>query len=167
MPHARSWYGFSLIVVSAAACAPKEPPAPAPPVVDSTAVKAAVGNVWQQWVTADTAGNIAVMAELVDDSIRIDSKGAPPMIGKAAWQTMAETMRKTSKPLSETITPDLTIAVSNDLAYQNGNYAEEMMAGKKKTTDYGRYAAALEKGADGKWRIRYIMAFSDSIVAAK
>jgi ketosteroid isomerase-like protein len=167
MPHARSWYGFGLIVVSAAACAPKEPPPPAPPVVDSTRVRADVADYWQRWIAADTAGSIPGMADLVSDSVRIDNKGGPPILGKAAWQSFAEAMLRGVDVLSETITPDVTIAVSNELAYQNGDYAETSMSGKKKTTDYGRYAAALEKSSDGRWRMRYIMAFSDSTVAAK
>jgi ketosteroid isomerase-like protein len=167
MPHPRSWYGFASVVLLAAACAPKEAPPPAPPAVDSARVTAEVSAYWTQWAAADTAANIPAMIEMLSDSIRIDSKGAPPMLGKAAWQTMAETMLKGSKILSEDIRPDVTVAVSNDLAYQNGNYVSAMMTGKKKSTDYGRYAAAIEKGSDGKWRLRYIMAFSDSTVAAK
>jgi len=168
MRHHRPWSGFALLVVSAAACAPKEAPPPAAPAVDTARVTTEVAGYWRQWAAAaDTTGSIPAMLELLSDSIRIDSKGAPPMLGKAAWQTMVETMQKTTKVLSETITPDVTVAVSNDLAYQNGNYAEDVLTGKKKSTDFGRYAAALERGPDGKWRLRYIMAFSDSIVAAK
>jgi ketosteroid isomerase-like protein len=168
MSHVRSWFGVALAAGFATACAPKEPPAPpAPPAVDSTQVKAAVDGLWKQWITADTSGSISAMTALVADSIRIDNRGSPPIEGKAAWQGFAETMLKGVDVLSEVITPDVTIAVSNDLAYQNGSYVELTQAGKKKNTDYGRYAAAIQKGSDGAWRIRYIMAFSDSTVAAK
>ena len=164
----RSWYGFALIVGFAAACAPKEPaPRPAPPAVDSTAVKAAVDDFWRQWVAADTSGSIPALAGLLSDSIRIDTKSMPAMVGKAAWQSFVESVFKGVKISSEDITPDVTVAVSNDLAYQNGSYVEATITGKKKSTDYGRYASALERGTDGKWRLRYIMSFSDSTVAAK
>ena len=167
MPRARSWFGFAFVVGLAAACAPKEAPPPAPPAVDTARVASEVSGFWTQWSAADTAGNVGAMGELIADSIRIDSKGAPPMLGKAAWQTMAQTMLKNSKVVSEVILPDETVVVSNDLVYQNGSYVEGLLTGTKKTTDYGRYAAALERSADGKWRLRYIMAFSDSTVAAK
>ena len=167
MTHARSWFGMALIAGFAAACAPKEPATPAPPAVDSAQVKTAVDALWKQWTAADTAGSITAMTDLVADSIRIDNKGSPAIEGKAAWLSFAETMLKGVDVLTEDITPDVTIAVSNELAYQNGNYVEVTQTGKKKNTDYGRYAAAIEKGSDGKWRIRYIMAFSDSTVAAK
>ena len=168
MRHVRSWYGFALIVGFAAACAPKEPPPlPAPPVVDSTGVKTAADDFWKQWVAADTSGSIPAMTALLSDSIRIDFKGGPPVIGKAAWQGFVESVFKGVRILSEDITPDVTVAVSNDLAYQNGSYVEATVKNKKKSTDYGRYAAALEKNSDGIWRLRYIMSFSDSTVAAK
>ncbi|HEU5217435.1 MAG TPA: nuclear transport factor 2 family protein [Gemmatimonadales bacterium] len=168
MPHVRLWSGFALLVVSAAACAPKEPAPIPPPAIDSTKVRAGVDDLWRQWVDADTAGNLPAMSALVDDSIRIDSKGGPPIEGKAAYQSFAETMLKGTDVLTEVITPDQTVVVSNELAYQNGNYVETTMsAKKKKIVEYGRYAAAIRLGADGKWRIRYIMAFSDSSVAAK
>lgn len=170
MPLVRSWYGPAVVLAGlSAACAPKEPPAPpAPPAVDSTQVRSGVDAMWKQWVAADTAGNVAGMAALVSDSIRIDAKGQPAILGKAAWQSFASAMIKGMSIESETITPDVTVAVSNDLAYQSGNYVEETVnAKKKKTTDYGRYAAAIEKSPDGVWRVRYIMSFSDSTVAAK
>jgi len=168
MRHIRSWLGFALLGGLAAGCAPKEPPPPpAAPAVDSTGVRNAVDAMWKQWVAADTAGNIPAMAGLVSDSIRIDAKGQPTIVGKAAWQSFASAMVKGVSIDSEVITPDVTIAVSNDLAYQNGNYTEQTVRDKKKTTDYGRYAAAIAKDADGVWRVRYIMSFSDSTVAAK
>jgi hypothetical protein len=33
--------------------------------------------------------------------------------------------------------------------------------------EYGRYASAAAKEADGQWRLGYLMAFTDSTVADK
>ncbi len=157
-----------LLGLALVACKPEAPPPVAVDLpVDSTAVKAGVADYWQRWTAAEISGNTAAMAEMVDDSVRIDNKGSAPILGKAQWQSFAESMLKGVDVLTETITPDITIAASNELAYQNGGYVETAMSNKKKTTDYGRYAAAIRKGSDGRWRIRYIMAFSDSSVAAK
>ena len=164
---ARPWLGLAALVLLVAARAPKTLVHPSVAAVDSAKVKAAVTDFWAQWVAADTAANVPGLAALISDSIRIDSKSLPAMIGKPAWQDFIARMLQTSKVLSEVIMPDVTIAVSDDLAYQNGNYVESTLTGKKTATDYGRYAGALERGADGKWRLRYIMSFSDSSVAAK
>jgi len=42
------------------------------------------------------------------------------------------------------------------------------MKGKKgEMTDYGRYAVAVVKDADGQWRWAYLMAMVDSTVTKK
>jgi uncharacterized protein (TIGR02246 family) len=152
--------GLALLI---AACAkPASPPAAAAPAVDSAAVKAAVADVWQRYTAADTAGNVTAVMAMIGDSARADVRGMPPLIGKAAWQNFYETAFKSSKFTAVTVTPDLTIAISNELAYQNGSYAESSTTKGKSTTEYGRYACAIRKDADGQWRFAYVMAFADS-----
>lgn len=167
MPVARVWYSLAALVLLAGARAPKPAAPPSVAAVDTVKVKAAVADFWQKWIAAGTAGSITGMAALVTDSVRVDIKGNPAVLGKAAWQVAAESMSKGVQVLSEAVTPDITIAVSDDLAWQNGNYAEATLGGKKKTTEYGRYASAIRKGSDGTWRLQYIMAFSDSSIVAK
>ncbi|HLG05663.1 MAG TPA: hypothetical protein VI383_05910 [Gemmatimonadales bacterium] len=166
MPVRRAVYGipFALWV---AACAPPADRAAAAPAVDSTAVVAAAADLWQRWIAADTAGNFAALAEMVGDSIRVDVRGMPPMIGREAWRSASETMFKSMKVTSMTVIPDLTIPVSNELVYQTGTYAEGSTTGGKSAVDHGRYALAIRKYPDGQWRFAYVMAFSDSTVPAK
>lgn len=149
----------------AVACAPRgEQSGMAPATVDTAAVVAAVNDFWQRWITADTTGDVAALTALVTDSVRADFRGMPPVIGKDAWRQVAETAFKNAKYPAITITPDITVPVSNELVYQNGNYMETIVAGGKTTMDYGRYAMALRKGADGQWRVTYIIGFADSTV---
>lgn len=155
------------LALALAACAKPAEQTAAAPAVDSAAVKAAVADVWSRWSAADTAGNIEALAALVGDSARIDARGMPPMMGRASFRTMAETMMKTMDVTSLTITPDMTAAISNELAYETGNYTEGYLMSRKKMTDYGRYAAAVGKDPDGQWRVMYLMAFADSTVTAK
>lgn len=163
----RPWYGLGLLMAAAAACAPKEAAPPPPPTVDSAAVKAAVAGLWQRWVAADTAGDAAAKANMVTDSVRVDMKGAPPILGREAWKAVAEAVFKQFRYPSVSIMPDVTVAISNDLAYENGSYVEDVLVGTKKSKEYGRYAGAIRKDADGQWRVSYIMSFADSTVAAK
>jgi ketosteroid isomerase-like protein len=149
-----------------AACAKPATQTAAAPAVDSAAVKPALADLWSRWIVADTTGNVAALVAMVDDSARADVRGMPPMMGKAAWQSFFETMKST-KVNSVSVTPDMTIAVSNDLAYQNGSYAEATTTQGKSATEYGRYAMAIVKNADGQWRFGYIMAFADSTVPVK
>ncbi len=167
MPIRRTFPGV-VIAAALAGCAPRTPERAASPMtVDTAAVVSAVGAYWQRWVAAATAGDVTAMGALMTDSVRIDSKGLPPMIGKAAWATVFEPMLKTTKVDSEVITPEITTAVSNELAYQTGNYVEATTTAGKSQTDYGRYAAAIRKDSDSQWRLVYIMAFADSLVPVK
>src|SRR5262245_17262743 len=118
---------FSLLALTAAigACAKKaEETAAAPPTVDSAAVRAAIGDAWQRWIAADTAGNVAALAAMWGDSARADVRGVPPIMGRAAAQAFFQTMFKDGKVNAESVTPDMTIPVSNELVYQNGNFME-------------------------------------------
>jgi len=154
----------------AAACTQPAPQAAAP-TVDSTAVRNAVSNFLASWVTADTSGNVAALTALLADSVRIDVRGAPVLMGRAAAQAFMEPMYKANRYTSVEFMPDMTIPVSNDLAYQNGSYREGVTSTNPKMAkpmmDYGRYAMAVRKDADGQWRMTYIMVFSDSTVAVK
>ena len=160
---------FGLILVAAlAACGPKAADQTAAPVaVDSAAVTAAATDYWQRWTAAATAGDLAAMGALLTDSVRIDSKGMPPIIGKAGWAAAFEPMLKNTKVDAEVVTPEMTIAVSNELAYQTGNFVETTTSAGKSQTEYGRYAASMRKDSDGQWRLMYIMAFADSTIPVK
>jgi ketosteroid isomerase-like protein len=156
-----------LILLGGVACAkPAEPPAAAP-AVDSAAVTAAVASLWQRYGQAVLAGDTTTMLALFSDSLRVDARGLPPMVGKAAVQAQFSPMWKTTRYTTFTVTPDLTIPVSNELAYQNGSFVEGSTTRGKGMTEYGRYASAIMKGPDGQWRLGYIMAFPDSTVPAK
>jgi ketosteroid isomerase-like protein len=157
-----------MLAVALAACAPKAAEQAAAPVaVDTAAVQAVVAGFWPRWISAATAGDTAAMGALLADSVRIDSKGIPPVLGRAGWITVFETMLKTMKVESEVITPEATSVVDNDLAYQTGDYVETTTTAGKTQADYGRYAAAIRKDADGQWRLSYVMAFADSTVPVK
>jgi uncharacterized protein (TIGR02246 family) len=141
--------------------------APAQPALDTAAVISQVSNFWQRYIIADTTGNLEAITTMWDDSVRADVRGAPVLLGRAAVRAFIEPIFKTTKYTSMEVTPDMTIPVHNGMAYQNGSYVESSTTAGKSATDYGRYAMALVRGADGQWRIGYLMAFSDSIVSKK
>jgi uncharacterized protein (TIGR02246 family) len=158
---------LALALALAACTKPAEQTAAAAPAVDSVAVKAAVADLWQRWITADTAGNVEALAAMIADSARLDLRGMPPFLGRAAWKASAEAAMKGMDVTAMTITPEMTMAISNELAYETGNFVEAYTAGGKRMAEHGRYATAVQKGADGQWRVGYIMAFADSTVTVK
>jgi uncharacterized protein (TIGR02246 family) len=158
---------LALALLIAACAKPADQTAAAPAAVDSAAVKAGVADLWTRYIVADTAGNVEALAGMVSDSARLDIRGMPPMLGRANYRSMTEQGFKSAKYTSMTITPEMTMAISNELAYETGNYTEGYTMNKKNLMDYGRYATAVAKDADGQWRIAYIMAFADSTVTVK
>ncbi|HEV8612171.1 MAG TPA: hypothetical protein VGQ73_01600 [Gemmatimonadales bacterium] len=163
----RAFSSLGLALVIAACAQPANQPAMTTPAVDSAAVKAAVADFWQRWTVADTSGNVAALVAMVTDSARADVRGAPPILGRSAMQAFFEPMYKTTKFTSLMMMPDMTIPISNEMAYQNGSYMEGSTSKGKNMMDYGRYASALRKDADGQWRMAYIMVFADSTVPVK
>ena len=155
------------LIATAGACAKPADQTAAAPAVDSAAVKAATADVWARWAAADTAGNADAIAALVTDSVRLDFRGFPPMLGREAVRTAVATVFKTNKVTAVSIVPEMTEAISNELAYETGNFTESFSMGGKSMTEYGRYAAALMKGTDGQWRVAYMIGFADSTVTAK
>jgi uncharacterized protein (TIGR02246 family) len=172
MPVLRSLLFPSLTVAAAlAACAPKEAPAPAAsaPAVDTAAVVAGIADTWATWAAADTAENLAAIAELMTEDARMDAKGMAPLIGRAAAQAAMTELYSQVNYLEASSRPDFTVAISNELAHQMGTYVERytMKGQKGEMTDYGRYASATVKGADGQWRWAYMMTMVDSTVTKK
>ena len=164
---ARRVFSTLALAMLIAACAKPAEQTAAVPAVDSAAVKAAVADVWVRWSAADTAGNVEAVVALVADSARLDFRGMPPLIGRAAFRTMAEANLKSMDISALNIIPEMTTAISDGLAYETGNYVEAYTMNRKNLTDYGRYAAAVGKDADGQWRVFYLMAFADSTITKK
>ena len=106
------------------ACAPKaEEQAVPPAAVDTAAVVSAVVGYWPRWIAAATRGDMAALAALVSDSVRIDSKGMPPMVGKGRG-VECSALIKTTKVDSEVDHAGKDDAISNVMAYETGNYTE-------------------------------------------
>lgn len=158
----------ALAVAAALACAPPATEqAVAPPAVDSAGVTQAVEDLWSRYIAADTAGNVDAVLALYSETARLDAPGVPPAVGRAAIDSVARAMTASRDLNSLMIHTAATYVAGNEMAYTRGTYMETYTANQKTATDYGRYASAVVKGADGQWRIQYLMAFTDSTVQGR
>lgn len=160
------WLGLPLMAILSA-CAPQPVEQAAAPAVDTAAAQAAVADLWQRWATADTAGDAAALADMVADSAQMDMRGFPRLVGRAGYAAAVGPMMKEIDYTSMAITPERTTVVSNELVYQFGSFTEGSTVKKKKMMEYGRYATAVRKFPDGKWRTAYLIGFADSTVTVK
>jgi ketosteroid isomerase-like protein len=153
------------------ACAPpaEEASAPAAAAVDTAAVVAGVADLWAKWAVADTAEDLDAFGALMTETALFDAKGMPEIVGPAGMKAAAGPLYAQVDYLEATATPSMTVAISNEMAHQAGTYFERytMKGQKGEMMDYGRYAAAFVKGADGQWKWAYMMAFVDSTVTKK
>jgi len=157
------WYGVSLCFL-VTACPPATVQQAAAPAVDSAAVRAGVAELWQRWTAADIAGDTVALFDVITDSARVDLRGVAPILGRDAWKAFVTATLKQADITAAEIHPELTVPISNDLAYQAGGYNETVVMGKVTTPVQGRYAAALARGADNRWRAAYLMVFADTTI---
>jgi ketosteroid isomerase-like protein len=157
------WYGVSLLFM-VTACPPATVQEAAAPVVDSVAVLAGVSELWQRWTAADIASDTTTLFDVTTDSVRVDYRGFAPILGRDAWRAFVVTALKQVDITAAEIHPELTVPISNDLSYQVGGYNETVIMGKVTTPIQGRFAAALRRGADSRWRAAYLMVFADTTI---
>lgn len=160
--------GTVLLLGAALACAKAEPPPPPPPpAVDTAGVTQAAADLWDRAVTADTANNIDAFLALFTDDVRLDLQGMPPVLGRAAADSLLRPMFAMRDYLDLSPAPHTTVVVSNDLVLQGGNYTETYVEKKKTNVEHGRFAASIARGTDGQWRVAYMMTIIDSTVARR
>jgi len=146
----------------AAACAQ---PAPAPPAVDIAAGEQAIAAYWTAYTDAAITENVDAAMALFTENPLLDAKGMPPIMGREALDAALRPIWQDVDIQSFEVTPGYTHVVSNDLVHQAGSFIESFEREGSTAVEFGRYAMALERGADGQWRAGYLMAFADSMVS--
>jgi uncharacterized protein (TIGR02246 family) len=144
-------------------------PAPAPPPVDEAAVRSGVNAVWTAYTDALLAENAEGVLALYSEDAYLDFKDMPPLEGRAALAEAMAPLLAANDYTALTIMPTTTYVVSDSLALQAGTYHETWNTPADRTTTaaHGRWAAGLAREPDGRWRINYLMAFTDSTTTAK
>ncbi|HEX9165671.1 MAG TPA: hypothetical protein VF862_07150 [Gemmatimonadales bacterium] len=163
--------GTILLVIAAGACGPagKSPPRAAAATVDTAAVMAGIADLWDRWATADTSENFEAILGMMSESVWVDARGFPPMTSREAVRAVFAPLYAQVDYLEASATPQITVAMSNNLVNQAGTIVERYTVKGRagEMTDYGRYAASFVRGADGRWRWGYMMAMVDSTVTKK
>jgi len=153
----------------AGACTPKTeaPAAGAAATVDTAAVKTGLDSLRAHYIALQTSGDATGLAGLFTETAGVDIYGAPRMRGRAAIEaTFKADFAARKFPMTE-ISPTSMNARTSDEASEIGTYHNMHDLNGAKDHEWGRYLAAFGKGADGQWRLAYLIAFSDSTKAEK
>lgn len=158
-----------LLLLPAAACAPKPAAdtAATTPAVDTAAANQGLDALRGRYIALQTAGDAAGLAGIHADSSVVDLFGLPQLVGRAAIQEAFTANFAARKYTLTEIMPTTRNVRSDSAASEIGTYHDMHDAKGKVDHEWGRYVGSFVKGADGQWRIIYLMAFPDSIKAGK
>lgn len=150
------------VLVAAAASMPNAQAPVAATAVDTAAVFQGLDALRAQYIALQTAGDAAGLAALHAETAGLDLFGLPRLRGRPAIQAAITADFAARKYTLVQIMPLSRSARTNTDATELGTYHD--MHDVKGTVDHewGRYLGAFSKGADGQWRIQYLMAFPDS-----
>lgn len=157
------------VLLAASACTPKSeaPATAAAETVDTAMVKAAGDSLRTHFIARQLAGDASGLAGLFSEQGGVDLYGAPRVRGRAALEGFFKAdLGARTYTLAE-ITPVSFQARSNMDGSEVGTYHDMHDAKGKKDHEWGRYLVAYAKGADGQWRLDYLIAFPDSVKVAK
>ena len=127
---------------------------------DSAAVRSSLNAANTRMSASYLSGDAAGVAGFFTDDARAEYAGFPSAVGRAAIQALYEGYFKANKlTASESVIGAVNV-LSADLVTAGGTY-HAFGNGTPKHA-WWRWAAAYRKGADGEYKISYIMAFPDS-----
>ncbi|MGQ0703394.1 MAG: YybH family protein [Gemmatimonadales bacterium] len=150
----------SLTAVLAMGCAPREGGMGAG--VDTAAARAGIDSTRARYAALLMAGDAAGVAALYEEEATLDVYGVPRTKGRANIQATIGTMYGMGKYTVSEINPINTNVRTNEDASEIGTYHNMRDSTGVVTHEWGRFAVGLHKGADGVWRLTYVMAFPDS-----
>lgn len=125
-----------------------------------------LARLWERYAdrgrTADVDGMLALLS---DDYVQYFE--GFPSLDRAGWEAFARGWFQTGTIQSMTVQPLRTLSLESH-AVQIGPYVESYQErGSPVRTDYGRISIGYERGADGSWKIAWLVGFVDSTVTAK
>jgi len=135
--------------------------------VDTAVVRSGLDSLRVRYIALQTAGDATGLAGLFTETGGVDIYGAPRMRGRAAIEATFKADFAARKFTMIEIIPISMSARTKTAASEIGTYHDMHDVKGVKDHEWGRYLGAFEKGADGQWRIGYLMAFPDSVKAEK
>lgn len=157
-----------LTVATLTACAPKQEAAVPAVAPDTAALRAEIAPLGEAYRAAILAGDAAALNALYTDAAVVELTGVPTMIGRAAIMAADSAAFAMGKPSEWTSSVRSTAFLSEGRVAQTGTWSDAAVVGGGKTMRrVGRWVAGINKEADGKWRINYLMGMTDSTVTGK
>ena len=149
-----------------AACAPPEG-GTAAMAVDTAAAMAGIDSTRTRYAALQMAGDAAGVAGLYTEDATLDLYGLPRTKGRANIEAALRADYGMRKFTLTEIVPLNTSVRTNEDASQIGTVHNMHDVNGAVDHEWNRFVVGLRKGADGVWRLSYVMAFPDSTKAGK
>ena len=130
--------------------------------VDTAAGRAGIDSLRASYSRIQMAGDAAGLAQLYTENATLDMYGVPRTKGRANIEAGLKADLTARKYTLSEITPIETTVRSNDAGSEIGTYHAMHDVNGTMDHEWGRYVVGAVKGADGKWRLDYLMFFPDS-----
>lgn len=158
---------FPLSLAGLVVLACTKPAENTPMAVDTAAGKAGIDSLRASYSRAQLAGDAAALGQLYTETATLDMYGAPRTKGRANIEAGLKADLTARKYTVSQITPTMTSFRTNDAGSEIGTYHDMHDVNGAVDHEWGRYVVGVQKGADGKWRLDYLMFFPDSTKADK
>jgi ketosteroid isomerase-like protein len=145
------------------ACVAPAPEAHAPPPPpDPAVVRTAIENLGQQYKVYMLNGDAMGISSLFTDDGRFEAYGFPSMAGRQAIAEGLKAGFEAAKFKVWDVSYNEAGPLGPDIATGGGTVHEQTEVSGKETHAWYRWAAAYRRGADGHYKIAFLMAFPDS-----
>ena len=130
--------------------------------VQAAAVKASLDTLWSQYADAADRRDSVLFGSLFLDDAALVYSSAPTMTGRPAIQQFLFTLYSGVDLTKLRVVPE-DLRVEGNLAVQSGAFQEDYQDGANMKSEVGRFTLVAQKGSQGRWQIRRLVAIADSI----
>jgi uncharacterized protein (TIGR02246 family) len=125
-------------------------------------VKASLDSLWTRYATAADKRDSTALGGLFTEDASIVFSGAPTVLGRDAIRPYLRSLYSSIDATGLRVSQE-DLHVWGTVAVQNGTFEEDYLESGREKTQYVRFTMVAERGEDGAWRIRRLIALADSI----
>ena len=132
-----------------------------PSAFNALSVKASMDSLWTKYATAADRRDSTAFGELFTEDGSLVFDGAPTVRGRDAIRSFLRSLYASIDATGMRVSQE-DLQVSGAMAVQSGAFEESFIEGGKEKTEFGRFALIAEQDKGGAWRIRRLVALTDS-----
>lgn len=130
--------------------------------MDAAELRSTLDTLWTQYADAADRRDGVAFGHLFHEDAVLAMSGAPNQVGRPAIEAFLVSRYAAIDITAFRVVPE-DLKVSGPFAAQSGGFEQDYSQGGAQRTEVGRFVALVERGKDGAWRIRRLLAMADSV----